>query len=369
MQEREKIKQLFDRYQRGQCTAEEKADLHAWFNHYAEREAHGLDEIARLYQEDAQEQDNEVINPAPKLRRILPYVAAAILIVAMIAILIFNLSRHKPGREALMAKLEKNDVMPGGNRAKLTLADGTVIDLDRDQNGIMVSANKINYPDGNGNIVQLDDNVVSQLALSTPKGGTYQLMLADGTKVWLNAGSTLRYPSQFAKNERVVEIIGEAYFSVVKDKTRPFRVISRGQQVEVMGTEFNISAYNNDREIKTTLVSGAVRLKTKDKLLLLSPGEQAACSEKGDIHKQPIDVQPFVAWKNGEFYFENTPLTEMLKQLSRWYDIDVVYAREIPPNERFSGTMSRNVTLQTVLKLLKISEIGYRIENNKLIIE
>jgi transmembrane sensor len=207
------------------------------------------------------------------------------------------------------------------------------------------------------------------LMLSTPKGGTYQVTLSDGTQVWLNAASTLRYPEQFTGDERTVEIEGEAYFSVTKDARRPFRVNSRDQRVLVLGTEFNISAYVDDAEVKTTLVEGVVQLRAE------STGEhtdlfagQQGFTRKGNIRKRSVDPTSSVAWKNGDFYFDNTPLVEMMKQIERWYDVEVIYENTVPP-ERFSGGMSRGVTLQTVLQLLKVSEIKYSISDKKLIIE
>ncbi|TDQ76341.1 FecR family protein [Sphingobacterium yanglingense] len=368
MEQREKIRNLFDRYSKGQCTPEEQAHLHKWFNHYTQNEAHGLDNLSSSFQTDQRILSNDQKRTSqikPKIR----HYAAAVLILTLATLFFFQHKQESNDKnQHAIVSHKSNDVLPGGNRAKLTLADGTVIDLSTEENGIVVGADEIAYNGGSETIVNLDGNTTNQLVLSTPVGGTYQLTLSDGTQVWLNAGSTLRYPSHFAKNERLVEIEGEAYFSVSKDKHRPFRVLSRGQKVEVLGTEFNVSAYDNDNSVMTTLVSGAIRLDANGKELTLVPGDQSEFWGTDNLKKQKVDIQPFIAWKKGEFYFENTPLTDMLKQLSRWYDVEVVYERKVP-NERFSGAMSRNVTLQTVLRLLKISEINYRLEKNKLIIE
>ncbi len=368
MEQREKIKELFERYSKGQCTSEEQAKLHNWFNHYTQHEAHGMDDLYSSFQADSQLQTNNKKRIIPMLRKILPYAVAMLVIGLMTLFFVQYRSKNNEKNQSEIVLHKNNDVLPGGNRAKLTLADGTVIDLSTEENGIVVGADEIVYNGRSETIVNLNGGSTNQLILSTPVGGTYQLTLSDGTQVWLNAGTTLRYPSLFAKNERLVEIEGEAYFSVSKDKNRPFRVLSRGQKVEVLGTEFNVSAYDNDNSVMTTLVSGAIRLNANGKELTLAPGDQSEYWGSDNLKKQKVDIQPFIAWKKGEFYFENTPLTDMLKQLSRWYDVEVIYERKVP-NERFSGAMSRNVTLQTVLSLLKISEINYRLEKNKLIIE
>ncbi|PPL00551.1 FecR family protein [Parapedobacter indicus] len=320
-----------------------------------------------------------------KLRFLLPY-AAAVILIALIGTWVYSLVGDQQTMESDRASLLSHaDIPPGGSRATLTLADGQTIDLSEAQTGIIVG-DGITYLDGNS---VLGDQVNEgtrehSLMLTTPKGGTYQVTLPDGTKVWLNAASTLKYPSRFAGNERVVELNGEAYFDVTpvrkaansqirksaNSQRIPFKVVSNGQTVEVLGTQFNIEAYGGDSEIKTTLVKGAVRIvpeTASQPAVTLSPGQQSRLAGES-IVVNDVDIEPYVAWKLNMFHFKHTPFAEMMHQIERWYDVDVVYNSQIP-QETFSGRMKRNVSLLGVLKLLKASEIKFRIEGRQLIID
>ncbi len=356
MQEREKIRQLFARYRRGECTAEEQARLHAWFNRYTANEARGLDNLRDMYVRDRM----------MLRKRWLQYAAVLLVTVAAAWYAWEGKAVDGPSDNPVAKKIE--DIPPGGNKATLTLADGRTIDLSEAQSGIVVGHERILYKEGAEELVNLEGEAIP-LVLSTPKGGTYQITLSDGTKVWLNAASTLKYPSRFDDAERVVEVEGEAYFSVAKDSKKPFRVVSHGQQINVLGTEFNVSAYTDEKDVKTTLVEGSVELQinVSGQHMALVPGEQSVL-KGAEVNKRKVDVGPYIAWKNGEFNFDNTALTDMMKQMSRWYGVEVIYENGVP-NERFSGAMSRDVSLQTVLELLRVSEINYRIESNTLIID
>lgn len=340
--------------------------MHAWFNRYSRYEASGLDELKVAFESGQTTKRNKRFSW-------LPYVAAAVLALATGSYFFqFNVE----SRISRIDNLTTADILPGSNRATLTLADGRTVDLSEAQAGIIIG-NGITYLDGStvlSETVSTGDReephkfTPSQThTLTTPKGGTYQVTLSDGTQVWLNAASTLKYPSRFDGKERVVEIDGEGYFSVAEDSRRPFKVISNGQEIDVLGTEFSVSAYADDDAVKTTLVEGAVRLRAGAASVSLVPGEQGIF-ENEVLNKRTVKVMPYIAWKSGDFYFDNTLLSDMMKQISRWYNIEVVYERGVP-KEWFSGSMSRDVTLQTVLELLRISEIKYRIEPNKLIIE
>src|SRR5690606_13881439 len=196
-----------------------------------------------------------------------------------------------------------------------------------------------------------------QLELSTPRGGQYQITLPDGTNVWLNAESTLRYPSRFSQRERMVEIAGEAYFEVVNDHNRPLKVVSRGQTVEVLGTEFNIAAYPDEQNAKTTLVKGKVNVRlnastpSRDHApLTLLPGQQATVGASS-LRVDKVDVNQYVLWKDGFFYFNGHSPQEAFTQLSRWYDFELVYRGSIP-SVQFFGKIERNKSLGSLLKIL-----------------
>ncbi len=296
------------------------------------------------------------------LRRLLGAAAAVLVFVAVGLGVHWYADNEKPLKES--ADLQ-DDVGPGGNRATLTLADGRVLDLNDAQTGIVIGES-IKYRDGSDVLAGMQ---TEELQLVTPRGGTYQVTLADGTEIWLNAASSLTYPARFVDHERVVQLVGEAYFSVAKDDGRPFRVMSGGQEIEVLGTEFNVSAYSDDAAAKTTLVEGAVQIRHREAKTVnrLSPGQQAILQTDGLLIKD-VDVGPFVAWKEGYFHFDGTPFADMMLQLGRWYDIELVY-EGARPSQTFTGKMSRNVSLMNVMRFFKGSGIDFRLSGRTLVIE
>ncbi len=322
------------------------------------------------------------------IRKWLPYAAAVLLVASVVGYFVVD------SRRSSVDGFVASEILPGGNRATLTLADGRTIDLDEAQTGIIVGAEDITYDDGS--VVSPADSPYAghatyDLQLATPKGGTYQITLPDGSKVWLNSASTLRYPSRFSGNERIVELSGEAFFDIqpqvgVRTGGRnveahnyaSFNVRTAGQEVVVLGTQFNISAYPDEPDTKTTLVEGKVKvtpgtqngssvsgLRSSDHVL--QPGEQAI-TRGTQIEIREVDAEQFIAWKSGKFLFKTTPFRDMIAQVARWYDIEVVYETQVPTNT-FSGDMKRSVSLATVLDMLEISNIPFRIEGKKLIIE
>lgn len=272
------------------------------------------------------------------------------------------------------------DIAPGGNKAMLTLADGTQIILDSAGTGALTK-------EGNVTVIKMDDgqlayqsqssNLKPQTAvyntISTPKGGQYQLILADGTKVWLNAESSLRFPVAFQGKERKVELTGEGYFEVTRNENAPFYVNVGTMSVRVLGTHFNVSAYTDESSIKTTLAEGSVIVNNGQTEVKLNPGQQAKFDKKDDMFRKidNVDVSAITAWKNNEFLFNETELHEAMKQLGRWYDFEVVYESQIPPTYLY-GTISRDKKLTDVLKIMEASGLKFRIEKegtaNKLIV-
>jgi len=301
------------------------------------------------------------------IRSALPY-AAAVLLIVLSSIWYFEQDQQNEMRE-----LAADDILTGGNKATLTLADGRKINLSTEKSGIIVVDDDITYNDGSSLSVVSntagDRRAISQLELSTPKGGTYQMTLPDGSKVWLNAASTIRYPNSFAGKERVVEISGEVYFDVREDSKRPFKVLSQGQEIMVLGTQFNISAYPDEKEIKTTLVDGKIRLSLAskfgevplplDEAIILLPGEQATLSS-GHITKQKVDVSQYTAWKDGFFYFNRLATPAAIAQLARWYNLDVVYEGRLPEANVFAY-IDRNKPLSAILTALEKSRLKFRI--------
>jgi ferric-dicitrate binding protein FerR (iron transport regulator) len=284
------------------------------------------------------------------------------------------------------ATVAKNDVAPGGNKAVLTLSDGTQIVLDSAMNGVLSSQ-------GNSKVLKLNSGQLAYTAngeslkgssvkggaekgnrslvyntITTPRGGQYQLVLADGTKVWLNASSSLRYPVAFTGPERRVELSGEGYFEVVKNAAMPFRVRANDMDVDVLGTHFNVNAYADETAIKTTLLEGAVKVTSLVSSHILSPGQQAQLNKEGLLHiVSAVDLEEVVAWKEGYFQFNQADLKSIMRQISRWYDVDIRYEGEIP-NRQFGGDISRTANVSEVLNILKMSQVHFRIEGRTIVL-
>lgn len=304
--------------------------------------------------------------------------AAIFLLFGTSAYFLFQSSPKPVQIASVGSKKISPDVMPGKNGAVLTLADGTSIVLDSLGNGIIAKQGKTEvklkdgqllYDKGSGKLQQADK--IAYNTMTTPKGRQYRLVLSDGTKVWLNAASSLKYPTVFTGTERKVEITGEAYFEVAKNAKMPFKVnINHTTTVEVLGTHFNINAYSDEESINTTLLEGSVKIKADNKIQMLEPGQQARVNSKAGSIKlvKNVDLDQVVAWKNGAFSFADTDLPAVMRQLERWYNVDVVYAGAVP-SAKFNGEIGKSLTLSQVLKLLAQTRIKYKIENgNKIII-
>ncbi|WP_312137872.1 FecR family protein [Sphingobacterium sp.] len=266
-----------------------------------------------------------------------------------------------------------SDLSPGGNKAKITLADGRVIELNEDQDAV-VMGEQLAYEDGTL-IQDLDENKVSYATISTPRGGQYQITLSDGTKVWLNADSKLTYPLTMRGKERVVELDGEAYFDVeskfVGGEKIPFKIKTSGELVEVTGTQFNLKAYADEQyENRTTLVEGSVLLHAAGGTLPLQAGEQGINDSRG-LHKKKVDIGQYIAWKNNQFVFEEVELREAMKILSRWYDFDFEIQDRVKQTYLYAS-FSRGKNLKDVLKIIEGSGIKFKLvrigERNKLTI-
>jgi len=247
--------------------------------------------------------------------------------------------------------------VPGSNKATLTLADGSSIVLDQKGQGDIATQ-------GNVKIIKLDSGSLAYKGsaqsdggfntLTTPRGGQFQITLADGTKVWLNAASSLKYPAAFTQNTRIVHLTGEAYFEVAKNSKQPFEVRTDKMNVQVLGTSFNIMAYDDEAETRTTLVDGAVNTQSGNSVIPLAPGQQAMTASLGRIIKaMHPDMESVLAWKKGEFRFDGAGITTIMRQVARWYDVEIVYEGKMPANE-FYGVVSRKDNVQQLLEGLEI---------------
>lgn len=245
-----------------------------------------------------------------------------------------------------------DDIPPGGNRATLTFSDGQTLTLSEDKEGIDASDSDLTYTDGEE--LRTGSEPISYATLTTPRGGQYQITLPDGSRVWLNAASSLRYPGKFHGHERKVTLEGEAYFEVTRDEDRPFIVESKGQHIEVLGTEFNINAYKDEPRTLTTLVQGSVRLHTTGEgtEVILKPGEQAAVTG-GTVRVAKVEPGEYTTWRKGQISLNQADLSAIIRQIERWYDVqfDIEY---MPLSEPLFGVLKRDVQLSEILEALEL---------------
>jgi transmembrane sensor len=264
------------------------------------------------------------------------------------------------------------DVAPGGNKAVLTLVDGSIIDLDSAQNGTLATQGNIKVIKGEDGqlfyyVDQENSTAVGYNTISTPRGGKYEIVLSDGTRVWLNAASSLKFPASFTGKIREVVLTGEGYFEVAKNAMMPFQVKVDHMTVEVLGTHFNVNAYSEEPDIETTLLEGSIKIKKAGKVQILSPGEQAKFTSSGIFLNKNADLQQVMAWKEGFFLFDNTDIYTLMRQVARWYDVEVNFEGKIAV-EGFTGKISRNVPLSKFLKVLELNEMHIKTEGKKITI-
>jgi len=384
------IQLLIEKYQSGTASEEELKQLNEWYHSFDDSEVEVI-----VQTNDSEQQLNDRIKtrllqtihqkkPALKrsFRRRVPAVAAAVLIIA--TGFYFLLNSKTPAPEVAVIKTAKpsgqTEIKPGGNKAVLTLANGSSIVLDTASNGMISDLGNVKIQklqNGllaytlNGNQITENDAAFYN-TITTPRGGQYQVTLTDGTKVWLNAASSIRFPLVFTGKERRVQITGEAYFEVAKNKNMPFRVHAAGSEIEVLGTHFNVNAYADETSIKTTLLEGLVKVSASSSknpsAKIIEPGQQATVDKEGVIDvKDHADVEEAVAWKNGRFQFRGTDIRSILRQLSRWYDVDVVYQGNV--DLHFTGQLSRMEPVDTIFKKLELTgEVHFKTEGKTIIV-
>lgn len=401
MEDRKTIEKLFQRYLNNECNREEIKKLLQYFGE-EKNETLLRSLISRQLEENedapvislnslleatfnnikkAMVADNKTGQKAavPLYARTWFRVCAAAVFIFFLSTAVFFLFHNKG--EAIVAHKENKiqpaiDIAPGKNNAILTLDDGTSIVLDSAANGALAQQGNIKVLKLNGQIAY---NKTSNRNLglkpvyntiTTANGNQYQLILADGSKVWLNAASSIRFPASFAGNERKVEITGEAYFEVTKDAKKPFKVGFNDQaggsgEIEVLGTHFNVNVYPDEPDSKTTLLEGSVKIKRANEVQILSPGQQADLSSKGIVLKKDVDVQQAVAWKYGFFLFNNTDIYTLMRQVERWYDVKVNFEGNIS-EDGYSGKISRDVPLSKLLKVLELNDIHVKTSGRRI---
>jgi ferric-dicitrate binding protein FerR (iron transport regulator) len=371
---------LSQKYLAGAASEEEKDRLLQWYNAYdeqsltahltaADSETEAMMELRmrrRLHAATMPETAQKVV----PMRRFNWKVAAAILLLLSAGGGFYWLqSAKKPPLAEKAVTIE-----PGGDKATLTLADGTVVNLDSAGTGVLsVQGNSKVEKTTHGQIVYKHSDAtaatVAYNVLRTPRGGQYKITLPDGTDVWLNANSSISYPTAFTGKERNVSITGEAYFEVAREVNRPFTVKVNQMEVLVLGTHFNINAYADESTINTTLLEGAVLVRAGDAAKLLMPGKQSRVNAAGDkvIEVRRVDVNNTIAWKNGYFSFDDADIPTVMRQLSRWYNIEVRYNDKVPEGT-FTGEIGRSLTQEQLLKVLSQARINFKVEDGRRII-
>ncbi|HVI47287.1 MAG TPA: FecR domain-containing protein [Chitinophaga sp.] len=299
-------------------------------------------------------------------------------IAASIALLLalggyFGLFKKNP--QPSVAASMQHDIAPGTTGGILTLANGEHILLDSAGNGLLAMQGGTKIINRQGHITYNMAGTNSEQmfnTITTPRSKQFQLVLSDGSKVWLNAASSVRFPAAFAANERNVEITGEAYFEIAKitskGKAVPFVVNANGTAIRVLGTHFNVNAYTDEHVVSTTLTEGSVVIKQGRIQQMLKPGEQAQTGQDGKLAVlHDVDTDAVLAWKNGYFSFNQADLPTVMRQISRWYDVDIVYEGRIP-DRRFGGEISRNTNVSQVLKILEESKVHFRLEEKRIVV-
>lgn len=377
MQEKE-IKTILDNYKNGVASEAEKALLESWYLNYQEPETNDFE-----LEERAKDLDlvlARLNNDHPKHRKLLlwPKIAAASLFIILSAGLLFYFDQSRS--DGPDQKLAKHDILPGGNKATLTLANGKVINLSDAQAGKLDKQSGVQITKtADGQLIYaVQDNSAtpndksSYNTITTPRGGQYQVNLPDGSKVWLNAASSLKYPANLsAFNERRVELRGEAYFEVAKNNHKPFIVETDKQEVAVLGTHFNVKSYADDNSTRTTLLEGSVQVIPKTNRITrttLKPGLQAELNDNG-LKVRPVETDDEIDWKNGDFVFKEESLESIMRKIARWYDVEVIYENGIPQNVALEGLVSRSRRISAVLSLMESTgKVHFKIEGRKIIV-
>ncbi|GGH57061.1 ferric-dicitrate binding protein FerR (iron transport regulator) [Filimonas zeae] len=314
------------------------------------------------------------VKPPARLRTITRWVAAACLVLAAGTAALLWRKQPAPAKPEAKA-VAPLSVPPGKNGAVLTLADGSTLVLDSMGNGeittqtgakLILKDSALAYTPAGG----AANGAIGYNTMTTPNGRQFQVTLPDGSKVWLNAASSLRYPTAFTGKERLVEVTGEAWFEVAPKANMPFRInVNNQATIEVLGTSFNVNAYENEGMVRATLINGAIAVSNQQQRAVLKPGQQASVAPTAGsrMRVELADVDKVAAWRYGLFNFQDASLQEVMKQLERWYDIRVVYDKKIP-DIKFGGELSRNMTLEGLLRTLEASEVHFRMEDARTLV-
>ena len=340
-----------------------------------------MDQVKSRQSYEALQQAGKFKKSAKGFKLNTTWIVAASIVLLVGAFFIFRNAGNSTANNNKMARTDTTQLQPGGNRALLTFEDGSEIDLTTAKNGLMKNDNGADIIKLRDGMIlydphNIDENLSSLHILSTPIGGQFQVTLPDGTKVWLNAATTLKYPSRFTTGERKVEVHGEAYFEVAKDEKKPFRVVlADSTDILVLGTHFNVMSYGNEKVKEITLLEGSVKVSQHSKVndlqsTVIKPGQQVVLTHDSSltIHHSPftirdnIDSEEITGWKDGWFVFHDAPIESVMRQIERWYDAKIVYKGEI--KELFNATILRKEPLSKLLHYLETNGyVHFKIEN------
>lgn len=374
MRRKRTAKKLLTTYRRGQSTEEERALLTSWYQQWhTDEQVLNEEELATAEKEMWEVLQKKQLYRTRSLFNFKWIAAASIVVLLCFVAYHFYVDGRSAGFENSLYAMDAN---PGKDRATLKLANGTKIELDNLKPGLSIVQDGFKITKNiDGHLVyessqdfignrRKSPTSISFNEITVPKGGKFEIHLPDGTKVWLNAASSLRYPLTFNSNQRKVELEGEAYFEVAKqERGQPFTVLTPHQQIQVLGTHFNVNAYDNEQAVKTTLLQGSVKVSTQGTAAILKPNEQSNLTKLDDgFIVQKVDPTEAIAWKEGDFIFNNTDLKTIMRQLERWYDVEVVDLASFPDNT-YNGKMKRAVKLSKVLQILELtSDLKFKIE-------
>ncbi|MBV4355878.1 FecR family protein [Pinibacter aurantiacus] len=378
--EQERLNLLIEKYHSAGLSTEEREELDNWFHELSIPGSDITEWIAEANGEEviANEMFSDFINrketPQRTSRLIyFKWAAAAVFAACLFGAGYYLLTSKniEPAKQTIVSNEKK--IVPGGNKAILTLASGEKVILEDVQKGSVatqgdIAINKI----ADGSIeynASGKKDITEEIAynvLTTPVGGQYHITLSDGTGVWLNASSSIKYPSKFIGNQRKVEITGEAYFEVTHNESAPFRVLAGKQMVEDIGTAFNINSYDNEPSLKTTLVEGKARVTNNNESFILDPGQQTQLNPNDQKLRlvSGVDVGEVIAWRNGLFKFNNASLPEVMRQVARWYNVKVQYEGKLE-NRKFNGEIARKTSLQEMLEIFSYLNYEFIIDQQQ----
>ncbi|NLR82545.1 FecR family protein [Chitinophaga eiseniae] len=372
---------LSEKYLAGKASEEETNRLLQWYNAYDEATLTVHIAAAEGETEASLEQRMHArllaatlpSESQPRLRPVFykSWRVAAAVVLLLGAGITYYVSTSKPKNSTAAKALP---IAPGGDKATLTLSDGSVVNLDTTGSGwaTIQGSSKVQKT-GKGEIIYQHGGpvaeAVSNNVLRTPRGGQFKIKLPDGTDAWLNASSSISYPTAFAGKERAVTVTGEVYFEVAPNAHQPFSVKVNNMEILVLGTHFNVNAYPDESTMNTTLLEGAVLVRAGSQYKQLDPGQQARVmpGKEEIVFVKKADVNNVMAWKNGYFSFDDADIPTVMRQLSRWYNIEVSYAGKIP-EERFTGEIGRSLTQEQLLKILAQAKIQFKVEEGRKLI-